>query len=88
VEYNAHNGTNEGGIGQLGTVRGHRKLGLGRALLLAGMAWLKTQGLTTAVLGVDAENPTGALRLYESVGMRPVSRRVLYERRLSGASAL
>ena len=30
----------------------------------------------------------GRLRLYESVGMRPVSRRVLYERRLSGASAL
>jgi hypothetical protein len=36
---------------------------------------------------VQADNPTGAVRLYESVGMRPVSERVLYEKRLPGASA-
>jgi mycothiol synthase len=67
-EDNAATGRNEGWIEVLGTRRGHRKLGLGRAMLLAGMHWLKGQGVETAVLGVDAENPTGALRLYESVG--------------------
>ena len=68
-EDNAATGRNEGWIEVLGTRRGHRKLGLGRAMLLAGMRWLQAQGVATAVLGVDAENPTGALRLYESVGV-------------------
>ena len=67
-EDNQHNSRNEGWIDALGTRRGHRKRGLGRAMLPAGMHWLKGQGITTAVLGVDAENPSGALRLYESVG--------------------
>jgi mycothiol synthase len=67
-EDNRHNNRNEGWIDMLGTRRGHRKIGLGRAMLLAGMHWLKDQGVTTAVLSVDAENPSGALRLYESVG--------------------
>ena len=36
------------------------------------MRRLKQDGVTTAKLGVDAENPTGALRLYESVGFDKV----------------
>ena len=36
---------------------------------------------------VQADNPTGAVRLYESVGMRPVSRRTVYEKRLDRTSA-
>ncbi len=67
-EDNALSGRNEGWIEVLGTRRGHRQRGLGRAVLLAGLRWLKGQGVGTAVLWVDAENPTGALRLYESVG--------------------
>jgi mycothiol synthase len=70
---NARNNRNEGWIDMLGTRRGHRKIGLGRALLLAGMHRLKADGVDTAVLGVDAENPTGALRLYESVGFTKAS---------------
>src|SRR3712207_8299806 len=48
--------------------RSYRKIGLGRALLLAGLHRLKADGMETAALGVDAENPTGALGLYESTG--------------------
>lgn len=48
--------------------RGH---GLGRALLLHGLAALRAAGLRTAELSVQGEN-AGAARLYESVGMRPV----------------
>ena len=58
----------EGWISDLGTRRGHRKIGLGRAMLLAGLRWLQAQGLDTAKLDVDAENPSGALGLYELVG--------------------
>jgi mycothiol synthase len=34
-------------------------------------------------LGVDAENPTGATRLYERAGMRVVSEDILFEKDLS-----
>ena len=51
-----------------------RKQGLGRALLVGSLHLFKARGLTTAGLGVDAENGSGALRLYESVGFRPYQR--------------
>jgi mycothiol synthase len=71
-EDNEHNNRKEGWIDILGTRRGYRNKGLGTAMLLAGMHLLKADGMDTAVLGVDAENPTGALRLYESVGFKQV----------------
>ena len=48
-----------------------RRRGLGRALLVGSLHLFKARGVTTAGLGVDAENPSGALRLYESLGYRP-----------------
>jgi mycothiol synthase len=48
-----------------------RGRGLGRALLLEAFAELRRRGLPRAYLGVDSENPTGAMRLYQSVGMTP-----------------
>jgi mycothiol synthase len=48
--------------------RGH---GLGRALLLHGLAALRDAGLAVVELSVQGENAS-ATRLYESVGMRPV----------------
>jgi mycothiol synthase len=77
---NARNARSEGWISDLGTRRGHRKIGLGRAMLLAGMHWLKAQGLDTARLGVDAENPSGALRLYESVGFTVRHKTAMYRK--------
>ena len=64
----------EGGIGYVdylavaARARGH---GLGRALLLHGLAALRDTGLAAAELSVQGENAS-ATRLYESVGMRPV----------------
>lgn len=60
----------EGWIDVLGTVRGWRGRGLGRALLLQGLHSLRSAGMDTGVLGVDSTSPTGANRLYESVGFR------------------
>jgi ribosomal protein S18 acetylase RimI-like enzyme len=67
-EANERNNRLEGWIDMLGTRRGFRKIGLGRAMLLAGLLRLKEEGLKIARLGVDSENPSGALRLYESTG--------------------
>ncbi|WP_293150292.1 MULTISPECIES: GNAT family N-acetyltransferase [unclassified Microcoleus] len=71
-------GRNEGWIAVLGTRRGFRKLGLGRAMLLAGLHRLKAAGVDTAILGVDAANPSGALRLYESAGFDNIRDSISY----------
>jgi mycothiol synthase len=67
-EENLATGRLEGWIETLGTVRGWRGKGLGRALLLHGLHSIKGAGLKIGMLGVDSENPTGATSLYESVG--------------------
>lgn len=71
-EQNVATGRKEGWIGDLGTRRGFRKRGLGRAMLLAGMHQLQAEGMDRALLGVDTTNPSGALKLYESVGFYQV----------------
>ncbi len=60
----------------------HRRQGLGRALLLAGVHWMREQGVTAAYLAVDGANER-AKHLYESVGF--VARRtdVWYRQDLS-----
>lgn len=77
-EENEHFARKEGWIADLGTRRGFRRIGLGRAMLLAGMHQLKASGMDTAKLGVDADNPNGALQLYESVGFRKVHTNISY----------
>ncbi len=76
-----HPGDSElGWVQTLGVRRPWRGRGLGRALLLHAFAAFQRRGLRRAGLGVDAENPTGATALYESVGMRAVGRFELYEK--------
>ena len=71
-----------GWIGTLGVRRPWRRRGLARALLLHSFADFKRRGATRVGLGVDAENTTGAVRLYESVGMHVVRRNDTWEKRL------
>ena len=73
---------NWGWIDLLGTVRGWRHKGLGRSLLLHGLHSLKSAGYDTGALGVDTDSPTGATRLYESVGFSTHSLWLNYEARL------
>jgi mycothiol synthase len=79
-ELNERTGHKVGEIDVLGTRRGFRKLGLGRALLLEGLRRLKAAGMATAQLGVIANNPTGALQLYESAGFQRLSTWMLHGR--------
>jgi mycothiol synthase len=66
--YNSARATT-GHVDTLGTLREFRGKGLGRALLLTSFAELASRGFTRITLGVDATSVTGALALYESVGM-------------------
>ena len=59
-----------GWIGTLAVRPAWRRRGLGRALLLEGFRRFAASGESHVALGVDSENPSGATRLYESVGMR------------------
>jgi mycothiol synthase len=58
-----------GYVDTLGTLRDYRGKGLARSLLLTSFAEFYRRGQRRVSLGVDAANPTGALALYESVGM-------------------
>ena len=80
LEENALTGRNEGLIETLGTARPYRRKGLGKAMLLAGLQRLRSEGLDIAVLDVDADNPTGALGMYESAGFKKAMRSDTYER--------
>jgi len=77
-EENARQGIKEGWVGQLGTRRAWRKRGIASALLCESMRAFKAEGLDCATLGVDAENLTGALALYERVGFVPVKRFIAF----------
>lgn len=57
-----------------------RRRGLARALIVESLYAMKERGMREAALGVDAENPTGALRLYESVGFKPIKRLTAYRK--------
>lgn len=57
-------------VGQVGTRRDYRGKGAARAALAKAMATAKEAGFQRVALGVDAENPTGALGLYEMLGFR------------------
>jgi ribosomal protein S18 acetylase RimI-like enzyme len=63
-----------GWIGALGVRRQWRGRGIGLALLRRVFGELYARGIRAAQLGVDAESPTGATRLYERAGMREVRR--------------
>lgn len=73
------------GIGWIRTLavrRPWRRRGLGEALLLHSFGEFYKRGTKTIGLGVDAQNPTGATRLYQRVGMHAVSEYVTYEKEL------
>jgi len=58
----------EGWVHQLAVARAHRNMGLGRALLAASFQRHRRRGHTT--VGLSTDSRTGALGLYEHVGMR------------------
>ncbi len=71
---------NEGWVKNLAVAKEFRGRGLGGLLLRTAFATYARKGRVAAGLGVDMTNPTGAYRLYESVGMRPAYEADVYER--------
>ena len=69
-----------GYVGLLGVRRPWRGRGLGKALLYRTFAEFWRRGLHRVSLGVDADSPTGATKLYERVGMTVESASVVFEK--------
>jgi ribosomal protein S18 acetylase RimI-like enzyme len=71
-----------GYVSALGVRRPWRRRGLARALLLQTFATFRERGRPGVALHVDAANPTGALALYEGVGMTALPRFEIWEKPL------
>lgn len=79
-EENARHHRRQGWLEDIGVRRPWRRRGLARALIAESLRDLKARGMTEAGLGVDTENTTGALRIYEAVGFRPLHRHAIYRK--------
>jgi GNAT superfamily N-acetyltransferase len=73
-EENEKLGINRGWLHSVFTTREYRRRGIAHATVTASLKLLKERGYDTAILGVDATNPTGALRVYEGVGFSVAER--------------
>jgi len=62
-----------------------RRRGLGRAVVLRSLQALRDRGMTSAGLGVDADNPTGALGLYTGTGFEVEHRSAAYRKPLEAS---
>jgi mycothiol synthase len=80
AEENERMGRLRGYTEHISVRRAWRRRGLARALIAASFPLLRARGMTEAALAVDGENTSGALRVYESCGFRPVNRSVTYRK--------
>ena len=62
----------------MGTRRSYRRRGLARMALAMVLTQAAQVGYERAALEVDADNPTGALGLYQSLGFSVHSKSVMY----------
>jgi mycothiol synthase len=81
---NAALGLARGWLEHISVRRPWRRRGLGRAITAESLRRLAAAGMADAMLGVDAENPTGALGLYEGLGFELYQRAIAYRRPLGG----
>lgn len=72
----------DGWIAHLGVLSGWRRRGVAAALVARSLQAFREQGFTHALLGVDADNPSGASSLYRHLGFRPLARSVTHELRI------
>jgi ribosomal protein S18 acetylase RimI-like enzyme len=73
-------GVRRGWLGRVSVRRPWRRRGLASALIVAALTGLRDAGMRDAMLGVDSENPSGALHLYESLGFVTVEHATTYRK--------
>ena len=83
-ELNAQTGLRRGVLAGVSVRRPWRGRGLARALVAQSLVALRERGMTDAVLGVDADNPTGAVGVYEANGFVVHQREIAFRRPFEG----
>jgi mycothiol synthase len=68
-----------GWILSIGVLKPYRRKGAGSTLMLQAMRYLKSLEMENALLYVDDENPTCAMKLYEKVGFKVFRKNAVYE---------
>jgi mycothiol synthase len=81
-EENAELGWKRGWLGSVAVRRDWRRRGVAHAMVAQSLRVLRDAGMSSAGLGVDAENPNGALGLYESNGFEVAVRGSVYRKPL------
>lgn len=83
---NENNRNGGGYVANLSVRRAWRGKGLARVLLLTTFREFYARGIRRVTLGVDSQNPTGATRLYQGVGMTVELEMVVFEKPLEPAA--
>lgn len=78
-------GIQRGWLDSVFTRRPWRRRGLARALIVRSLHLLRERGMTSAALGVDADNPLGAFGLYESAGFSVTEKTTVWRKPMEGA---
>ena len=76
---------NQGWVDVVGVRAAFRRRGIAEALLKTAFAEFWRRGERKVGLGVDAESPTGATRVYERAGMRTLWHAIVWEKELRPA---
>jgi mycothiol synthase len=77
-------GLERGWLDSVFTRRPWRRRGLARSLIARSLVLLRSRGMTSAALGVDGDNPQGALGLYEEAGFRVHDRFMAWRKPMEG----
>lgn len=75
----------QGWVDVVGVRRRYRRRGIAEALLKTAFGEFLRRGEHRVGLGVDAESPTGATRVYERAGMRTLWHAIVWEKELRAA---
>lgn len=79
-KYNAERNVRCGWIVSIGVLKQNRLKGVGKRLMIEGMKLLRAKDMTEALLGVDDQNPTNAIKLYEKMGFTAVEKDIAYRK--------
>ena len=81
-DYNERFQRKRGWTENISTRREWRRRGIARALIVRSMHMHKAKGMTEVALGVDTDNPNGALSLYQSLGYKKYRTEIVYRKPL------
>lgn len=79
-KYNVEKNVKAAWILDIGVLKAHRFKGVGTRLMLEAMKLMKAKDMNEAMLGVDDQNPTKAIKLYEKVGFKTERKDIAYQK--------